>query len=95
MSASGVDLDAIIIGPVPGVDSGEAELCARLIARYATSPDDGDMLAEILGIEVPARDLDIDGRIYRLADAIPPRYHSAYRRAVPDSFRQRRTGRKG
>lgn len=38
---------------VTAVDPEDAQLCARLIARYAKSPDDGDLLADVLGIDVP------------------------------------------
>lgn len=59
-----------VIG-VTVIDPDEAELCARLIARYAVSPEDGDLIADVLGLDEGVRTWSSDyGRVMRLADSI-------------------------
>jgi hypothetical protein len=41
-----------------------------MVARHARSASDGDLLAEALGIDGPAEDWLLAGRISRLADSI-------------------------
>lgn len=56
------------------IDPEEAALCARLIARHAVSPGDGDQLADALGLDEGVRTWNGDySRIMRLADSIPVR----------------------
>lgn len=56
------------------VSPASAGLCARLIARYASSPDDGDLLADQLGLDEGVRTWNSDyARIMRLADSIGAR----------------------
>lgn len=65
--------DSKVIG-VTVIDPEDAELCARLIARYALSPEDGDLIADIIGLDEGVRTWnDSYGRIMRLADSIDAR----------------------
>jgi hypothetical protein len=54
----------------PPVTPEQVELCARMIARHARTPDDGDLLASALGIDCAAREWALAERINRLADSI-------------------------
>lgn len=60
------------LGPL-AINPGEAEACARLIARYARTPDDGDQIADVLGLNEGVRfwsERQLAARIMRLADSI-------------------------
>lgn len=68
IDVSGHDSKAI---GVTVIDPEDAELCARLIARYAKGPEDGDLIADVLGLDEGVRTWNSDyGRIMRLADSI-------------------------
>lgn len=53
MSASGVDLDAIITGPVQPPTGEEAVRTAERVIWHARSLADAEMLMEMLGLDVP------------------------------------------
>lgn len=53
MSASGVDLDAIIVGPVTAPTEEQALATAERVILHATSLADAETLMEMLGLDVP------------------------------------------